>query len=63
MPTYEVKSRTTGPTTVSTVEADNREKAITQTLEGCEEGSTMEVMQVTEMAPDAEAPPPAKKDR
>jgi hypothetical protein len=63
MPTYEVKSRTTGPTTVSTVEADTRELAIHQTLQGCEEGSTMEVMQVTEMPPDVEAVPQARKEK
>lgn len=63
MPTYEVKSRTTGPTTISTVEADTRELAIHQTLQGCEEGSTMEVMQVTEMPADAEVAPQAKKDK
>ena len=36
MPTYEVKSRKTGPITVSTVEAETREQAITQTRgRGC----------------------------
>lgn len=61
MPTYEVTSRTTGPTTLSTVDADTREHAIIQTVEACEEGSTVEVMQVTEMP--VEAAPQSKKDK
>jgi hypothetical protein len=63
MPTYEVKSRTTGPDTITTVEADTREQAIQMTLDAAAEGDSVEVMQVTEMAPDAEAAPQSKKDK
>ena len=38
MPTYDVKSRKTGPLTTVTVEADDREHAIAQTIERAGEG-------------------------
>ena len=49
MTTYDVKSRTTGPITVLTVDAETREDAITQDHgRAARRGRSKEVMQVTE---------------
>jgi hypothetical protein len=61
MPTYEVKSRTTGPTVVETVQAKTREEAIHKTLDKAADDEHVEVMQATELAPDVVAPTQTKK--
>lgn len=62
MPTYEVKSRTTGPITVSSVQAETSQDAIHATLAAAGEGESVEVMSVIETAPDV-ANPQARKEK
>lgn len=48
MTTFYVKSRVTHPIEITTVEASTREDAIQKTLDGVDEGDTIEIMQVQE---------------
>lgn len=48
MPSFTVKSRTTGPLTKTTVDAINREGAIDQIIKGLGPDETVEVLQVDE---------------
>ena len=52
MPTYDVTSRKTMATETNSVTADSREQAIAQTVETAGEGESIEVLNVTETAPD-----------
>ena len=55
MPTFNVKSRKTGPLTTVAVEADDREHAIAQAIERAGEGESIEVLQVDEAPADGAA--------
>jgi hypothetical protein len=59
MPSFNVRSRKTGPLTTVTVEAEDREHAIAQAIAEAEEGGSIEVLQVEEAA--VEAAPQSKK--
>jgi hypothetical protein len=48
MATYIVKSRKTGPITITSVDAEHREEAIAKTIEAVAEGESVEIMDVKE---------------
>jgi hypothetical protein len=57
MATFTVKSRTTKPVEITTVEAANRDEAIAKTVAAAAEGDSVEVMDAKEGTVEGEATP------